>query len=267
MFKRSHYIALGLVGLLTLIFLNLPNQTASQIKLAIGSLYLPLFGISRSSGQMIAGAGDATSSRSELIREIQHLRNENGDLQTRLMLADGLQRENDRLRALVGWQRQIPIKIHLAAVISRDPANWWHGIQIDIGSREGVRPDMTVVSSEGLVGRINSVSFTTSQVTLIGNPDCKVSAIIDKSGENGVITGRASPIDSTLVTLSYLPGGTVLKAGQRVVTSGEGRIFPKGLLVGQVAEDSHQTELGYSEARVKLAASMGSLEEVWVLLR
>ncbi len=267
MFKRPHFIALGLVGMLTLVFLNLPNQTASQIKLAIGSLFLPLFGISRSSGQMISSTADATLSRSDLVHEVQQLRRQNGELQTRLMLSDGLQKENDRLRQLVGWGRQNSGNLRLASVISRDPANWWHGVQIDIGSREGVRPEMTVVTSEGLVGRITSVSFTTSQVTLIGNPDCKVSAIIENSRETGIITGRASPIDSSLVTLSFLPGGIALKAGQRVFTSGDGRIFPKGIVIGQVAEDSRQVELGYCEARVKLATGIGSLEEVWVLMR
>ena len=59
MLKRPHYIALGLVLVLVLIVLNLPNNTASHLKLAIGSLFLPLFGLSKSAQQLREHAGDA----------------------------------------------------------------------------------------------------------------------------------------------------------------------------------------------------------------
>src|SRR5438309_1604368 len=69
MLRRPHYIALVLVGVLTLVILNLPQHTASQIKLAFGSLFLPLFGLSKSSQQVVHQAGNAVTSRAELIRQ------------------------------------------------------------------------------------------------------------------------------------------------------------------------------------------------------
>ena len=267
MFKRSHYIALALVGLLTLIVLNLPHHTANQIKLAFGSLFLPLFGFSRTSQEMLARTADATLSRSELLDQNRLLTKQNAELQIRSLQLEPLQRENDRLRQMLGWQRQSAWQLHPATVLSRDPANWWRGVQIDIGSHDGVKLDMPVITGDGLVGRISAVSFATAQVTLIGSQDCKVAAIVERSGENGIINGGASSIDFSLVTLSFLPSGSNLKPGQRVITSGEGRIFPKGILVGLVAEESRQVEMGYNEAKVKLAANIGALEEVWVIMR
>ena len=91
--------------------------------------------------------------------------------------------------------------------------------------------------------------------------------MIDKTRETGVISGSSSPLDNSLVTLSFLTSNSSLKPGQSVVTSGLGGIFPKGLDIGQVAEDSRPVEFGlYTEARVKLAANLSALEEVWVVL-
>ncbi len=64
-------MALGLVGLLTLIVLSLPHQTADRLKLAIGSLFLPLFGLAKTSQQLTRQAGEATTSRSELLKQIE----------------------------------------------------------------------------------------------------------------------------------------------------------------------------------------------------
>lgn len=260
-------MALGLVGLLTLILLNLPHHTANQIKLAIGTLFLPSFGISKFSRETLVKASGALVPRSELLKQNEELRRTNQELQIRAMQADALLRENDRLSQLFGFEKQSAWKLRLARVSARDPANWWRGIQIDVGTRDGMRPDLAVLTTAGLVGRISRVSLTSSEVALIGTPECKVAALVEipgtKNGENGVITGG----DNTLVTLSFLASNSSFKPGQKVVTWGVGGVFANGIVIGQVAEESHPTELGYNEARVKLAANLGALEEVWVLMR
>jgi rod shape-determining protein MreC len=269
MLKRPHFIALGLVALLALIVLNLPHHAASQIKLAIGSLFLPLFGLSKSSQQLTKQAGNAMISRAELLRQNAELRRTNQALQLIGVQADATFRENDRLRDLLGWQRQSPWKdrLRLANVIARDPANWWQVVQIDLGSRDGIKTDQPVLSSGGeLIGRIAAVSLARSDVMLVGDVNCRISARIEKSGETGIITGGASTVDHTLVTLSYLSGVGNLKPGQAVTTSGMG-IFPGGIRIGQLAEESHMTEQGFAEATVKLWADPGALDEVWVLMQ
>src|SRR6266699_1400220 len=77
---------------------------------------------------------------------------------------------------LFQWEQQHRWKsrLKLAHVITRDPANWWRTVQIDLGSRDGLRTNLTVLTTEGLVGRVHSVGFTRSQVVLVGDPNCKV---------------------------------------------------------------------------------------------
>ena len=77
MLRRPHYIALGLIVLLTLVTLNLPGHTTARLKLGIGSLFLPLFGLANSTQQAAGTVGDAVVPRGDLLRLNEGLRQEN----------------------------------------------------------------------------------------------------------------------------------------------------------------------------------------------
>jgi rod shape-determining protein MreC len=267
MLKKKHYLALGAVVLVALLIFSLPQRATSRLKLAASSLFLPLFGLLNTAQQLPVSAADAVMPRGALLKEVAELQNENQQLRIQMMQATATTRENDQLRALLGWQRQTQWKLKLANVILRDPANWWRTVQIDRGSRDGVAANMPVLTPEGLVGRVSAVGVARSQVVLLGDPNCRVSALVENPAHDiGIITA-SGPLDSSLVDLTYLSGNAVLKPGQNVVTSGEGGIFPRGIPIGQIV-DSRPVEFGlYTEARVKLSANLGALEQVWVLVQ
>ena len=108
----------------------------------------------------------------------------------------GNRRENARLRQLVGWQQQTSWKLKLAKVVLREPANWWRTAQIDLGSRDGLRVNLPVVTPDGLVGRILTVSLTRSQVVLLGDPNCKVSARVENETRDTGIIGTYGTLGS-----------------------------------------------------------------------
>src|ERR1051325_6794463 len=120
MLKRSHYIALGIVVLLTLILLNLPSYTAARLKLAIGSLFLPLFGIANSSHQLVNKTGNAIMSRSELLKQNEILSRENAELKIQAAQARDTARENAQFRQLYGWQQKTQWKLKLGSVVLHD---------------------------------------------------------------------------------------------------------------------------------------------------
>jgi len=267
--KRPHYIAIGAVVLLTLVLLNLPGHTLARIKLAVGSLFLPLFGLANSADHVANKAGDAITTRSELLRQNESLTHTNHELQLLVMQAQETARENLRLRQLVGWEQTKPWKLKLGTIVLRDPANWWRTVQIDLGSREGIAPDMPVLTVQGLVGKVSVVSLTHSQVLLLGDSHCKVSSLIQGDARDRLtgIIGPSGTLDSTLVALNLLPPNANVKPGQAVVTSGVGGIFPPGIPLGTIV-DAHPADYGLStEARVKLAANLNALEEVWVIVK
>jgi rod shape-determining protein MreC len=266
MFKRKNYFALGAVVLVTLAIFSLPPRATSRLKLAVGSLFLPLFGLANTAQQLPVTAADAILSRRELIQENENLRRENQQLKLLQLQTASIARENGQLRSAIGWQQQRPWKLKLANVVLRDPANWWRTAQIDLGSRNGLTVNLPILSSEGfLIGRVSSVDQFKSQIILIGDPNCRVSARVENPTHDIGVLGAGGPLDDSLVGLSYLSSGANLKSGQSVVTSGEGGIFPAGIPIGQIV-DAQQVEFGlYTEARVKLNANLGALEEVWVL--
>ena len=123
-----------------------------------------------------------------------------------------------------------------------------------------------MLTSDGLVGRISSVRLASAQVVLIGDPNCRVSALVENATHDIGVLNASGPLDPSLVELSYLTSGANLQAGQNVVTSGLGGIFPKGIPIGKVV-DAQSIEFGLAtEARVKLNANPGTLEQVWVLM-
>jgi rod shape-determining protein MreC len=267
MFKQKNYLALGAVVFVAVLLLSLPTRATSRLKLAVGSWFMPLFGLAGAAQQLPADLADSVLPRRELLREIDNLRRENQQLKEQQIQTAAIARENEQLRAGLGWQRLAPWKLKLANVVMRDPANWWRTVQIDLGSRDGIQTNQPVLTSEGLVGRVSAVSLVSSQVTLVGDPACRISALVENpSHDMGVLTA-AGPLDSSLVQLSYLASSANLKAGQDVITSGLGGVFPRGIPIGKIV-DVQSIEYGLAtEASVKLNANLGALEQVWVLFR
>ena len=267
MFKQKNYIAFGIVALAAVLVLSLPLSATARLKLALGSLFLPLFGLTGATQQLPSDLVNSVLPRRELLREIDNLRRQNQDLQAAKLQDAAIAMENDQLRSLLGWEKQQPWKFRLAHVVTRDPANWWRTVEIDLGSRDGMTPNLPVLTTDGLVGRIWSVGYTRSQVILVGDPKCRVSALVEDPVQDTGILSASGPLDSSLADLTYLAGSADVKPGQAVVTSGIGGVFPKGIPVGQIV-DAQKVDFGlYTQARVKLSANLGSLEEVLILVQ
>jgi len=265
MFKKKRYILLAIVAVIAFVLLNLPANTTARLRLAIGSQFLPFFGLANVSRDVAGSTADLVLSKGELIRQNELLRRENEQLKLIGLQANQLAQENARLSQLLGWQNRVPWRTKLARVVLRDPANWWSTVQIDVGSQHGIQANMPVMTMDGLIGRVTAVGLTRSQVVLIGDPNCRVAAQVENEARDNGVTGDASPLERELIHLNYLARNAVIKPGQRVISSDLGGNYPRGIPIGAVV-DAKQVDYGLStEARVKLFASLGSLEEVWVI--
>jgi rod shape-determining protein MreC len=265
MFKQQNYLALGAVILVAVLILSLPQRATSRLKVAVASWFLPLFGLASAAQQLPADLADNVLPRRELLREIDQLRRETGQLKVQALQTAAEVQENGRLRSMVGWQRQSPWKLKLAKIVTRDPANWWHTVQIDLGSRDGLTNDLPVLTPEGLVGRVSAVGLYTSQVVLVGDQNCRVSALVDDITHDMGILSASGPVDISLVELNYLSSNASIKSGQNVVTSGLGGIFPRGIPIGKIV-DAQEIEYGLAtRARVKLNVNLGAVDQVWIL--
>jgi rod shape-determining protein MreC len=265
--NRTSYMVLGAVALLTLLLLKLPDRATGRLKLAVSSLFMPLFGLvgSMPAGGERAARGQLASPAVE--QRLVALAQENKELRLQVQQAEAIARENQRLRRHLALPQTLPSPRKLARVVGRDPANWWRLIKIDAGARDRVSLHAPVFTAEGLVGRVIAVGIAQADVLLVGDPDCRVSVLVEETRDHGILGPASSrSVDDTLVDLSYLSRGSELKTGQAVVTSGYGGVYPKGLVVGHIV-DFRSADFGlHTQARVRLAVNLGKLEEVWVKL-
>jgi rod shape-determining protein MreC len=129
-----------------------------------------------------------------------------------------------------------------------------------------VEVDVPVLTSKGVVGRVVAVAYTRSQVLLAGDPNCRFAAQVAETRAKGIISPNPSSLSRLIVDFTYAPIDSELAAGQSVVTSGDGGVFPKDIPVGRIL--SVQTnEYGlYLEAQVRLAEDLNRIEEVWLMM-
>ncbi|HZQ22455.1 MAG TPA: rod shape-determining protein MreC [Terriglobales bacterium] len=167
-----------------------------------------------------------------------------------------------RLQSLLGFKEQFIAQTIAAQVIGSSGSEQSRSIYIDKGTRDGIKPDMAVITADGIVGKVLRVFHSTSLVLLIDDQSSGVGAILEKSRLQGVL--RGSP--SGEVVMEKVMSDEQVQLGEVVLTSGGDRIFPKGLPVGRVSKVSPGSEL-FLNIRVKPAANLGKLEEVLVVTK
>lgn len=170
--------------------------------------------------------------------------------------------ENIRLKELLSFKTDAPYKVIAARVIGRDPSNWSSAIIIDKGSESGIKKGFVSITFLGLVGRVIEVSNSTSKIILLNDPSLGVSAIIQRSRQEGLISGS---LGGSLI-MKYLPKESDIKVSDTVITSGLTEVYPKSLLIGTVTDIGEEFSGLSRYAVVKSAVDFSSLEEVLVVI-
>ena len=266
MFKRTQIFLLVAMPVLAVMLLNLPPSVAARFKRAVGAIFLPLFGATRGAAAFMDHASYATLPRSALVAELEQLHQENQHLKIEAMQAASLLAETAGTSSRLlptpqGWN------FRPARVVAREPTTWWRSVTLDYGTRDGAAVDQPVVTTNGLVGRISSAGYSHSQVALVGDAGCGVSALVMETRDNGVILGGQSTLDLGLVEWTAMAPGQRVLAGQTLLTTGLGGVFPKGIPVGRILDTRPERAATTTTARVKLAANLDHLEVVFVIRR
>jgi rod shape-determining protein MreC len=165
-----------------------------------------------------------------------------------------------RLQALLGFKEQFIARTVAAQVIGSSGSEQSRSVYIDKGTNAGLKPDMAVITGDGVVGKILRVFQSTSQVLLLNDQTSGVGAMLEKSRLQGVL--RGTPAGE--IVLEKVMSDETVPSGEKVLTSGGDQIFPKGLPVGTVTKISPGSEL-FLNIRVKPAADLSRLEEVLVI--
>ncbi|MDE4134097.1 rod shape-determining protein MreC [Phaeobacter sp. QD34_3] len=166
-----------------------------------------------------------------------------------------LEQENARLLDLNNV-RLDPKLTYITGVVMADSGSpFRQSVILNIGARDGIQDGWAAMDGIGLVGRISGTGQDTARVILLTDAASAVPAVIQPSGQTALVTGdnTAAPV------IDFLENPDLVRAGDRVITSGDGSVFPPGLLIGQVAADRA------GRKRVRLSADYERLEFLRVL--
>jgi rod shape-determining protein MreC len=194
-------------------------------------------------------------------RENEEIRRENDALKLRISQLQGKAAEADRLAALLNFrQSHAEVPMIAARVIGVSAGTASLTIQLDRGERDGIRKNMGVITPDGVVGKVVETYPNAAQVLLLTDKESGVGAMLADSRIQSPVGGQGEP----LLAMKYVPNDDAVSLGERVITSGMDRIFPRDLPVGTVAEIKSGNP--FKQIRIKPAANLERLEEVLVLL-
>jgi rod shape-determining protein MreC len=232
---------------------SMAGRALMQISFPIQRKALGVLSWFRDLGERYLFLAGAQEENQRLKGEISFLRKENNRLQEALLA-------EKRLQKLVPLQKQHSFSV-VAQVFARDPSSWFKTVLVDKGEKEGVSKDMAVAIADGLVGRVIEVFPNTAKVLLITDPNSAVDVLIQRTRAQGIMEGRVEE----LCILKYVKKSDEIQVGDRVITSGLGGVFPKGLLTGTVTKVERKRPGIFQYVEVEPTADLSRLEEVLIL--
>lgn len=184
-------------------------------------------------------------------------------LNNKLIAREEVAQENERLKKILFFKEKSPYRLVAARVIARCADNWSSMVIIDKGYHSGIKSGMTVINYSGLAGRVVEAAEFVSKIMLINDPNFNVSAIDQRSRQEGLACGNLS---SHLV-FRYLPKESDVKVSDLVLTSGLTELCPKGLSIGTIVEVNEDFSGLSLYCLIKPAVNLSSVEELMVIIR
>lgn len=256
------------IGLIVVMMVTaMPRDTMTKVEGFFGRIFMPVEKLTYNISSFFSNLFASWEENRYVKEEYRRLRDLTVDLEGQLVEKDELSMENERLKALLDFKEQNPdLAVYGARVIGKSPGNWFNTLVIDRGSEDGVAVDMAVVTEKGLVGRVIEVGGRWSKVLSIIDSQSAVSAIAQRSRDNGTLQGDTTLYDGEgLCRMVYLPQDATVREGDTVITSGLGDIFPKGLPIGTVVGVENEPFAVYKTALIQPGVDFEHLEEVLLI--
>lgn len=204
----------------------------------------------------------------ELAAENEALRQRVAELERDAIAGQDAQRENERMKDLLGLAEERPeLQYRDAAVVRRSSDNWRSDLTIDRGTLGGVEVNDCVIDQYGhLIGVVTEVSPNSSRVITILDPDLELGGRVARTDENAILEGDFTLMLEGLLRLAFVSEDAKLVTGDQVTTSGLGGVYPQGLVVGSV-RTIYVEEDGISRyAQVEPAADIAGVQYVYVIV-
>lgn len=269
MYKKKRYGILGIIITIIILILlftltNTENSNLSYIENLANKLVMPIQNGMTYLKNKINGNSSFFVNVDTLKQENQDLHQKNNEYEEKLRELESIKAENETLKQYLNLtKRYSDYKTVPANVINRDISNYSKTIVINVGTKDGIKENMTVIAAEGLVGHVIAVTQDTAKVQTIIDSSSSTSCLLSTSRDSIVCKGVLN--DKKSIKAMYIATDATVAQGDTIETSGLGGIYPKGIYVGTISKIENSTDLSNRYALVELGVNFDKLETVLVV--
>lgn len=231
---RSASLTLMILASLILVLGLIKPQFMTDARMGVTDIFTPVLSAFSSPFQNMAEAVGSVSGVTAIRAENIQLKAENIRLKEWYQTALMLQAENQSLQELLDLKVDPSHKYLTARVMSDSGNSYVKTVLISSGSEEGVKKNQAVLSGDGMIGRVHEVGKKSARILLINDINSRVPVLIEGSSQKAIMAGD----NSQAPVLKHLPQDAGVLEGARVITSGHGGVFPKGLPIGRVVKNT-----------------------------
>ena len=270
MYKRKN--TTGIIGIvitiilliLVVIFSNVADGNLSYFDGVVRKIIMPVQSVLTSLKNKVSGNDDFFADMDTLKKENEALKTKNAELEQSVRELEMLKADNLVLQEYAKMLDKYAEYATIPAyVINTDISNYSNIYIINVGEKDGIKKDMTVISEAGLVGHIIEVSDSTSKVQTIIDVASSVSSTIASTRDNIICKGMLE--DKNKLKGTYIPTEANLLIEDRIETSGMGGIYPKGIFIGTIKEIKSTQNITDRYAIIETAVNFDKLETVLVI--
>jgi len=248
---------------LAVFFMDSRLNAFSSVRTALSTVTYSLQVIAALPSDMGDWSSEFFQTRDQLKQENTQLINSNRLSNIRLQKLQGLERENMRLRELLGSSFRLSERVLVAELLAVDLDPFLQQVVIDKGKNSGIFVGQSVLDATGVMGQVTAVDPFSSRVVLLTDPSHAIPIQINRNGLRAVVTGRGLGKD---LSVQYLPYNADVRVGDVLITSGLGGRFPTGYPVGTIVSIDLPVGQAFAEISVEPAAHLSTSREVLLVL-
>lgn len=260
-------IIITVIILIVLVFIsNMNLENLSYIENTVSTVVMPIQNGLTYLKNKITGNHTFFADINKLQQENEELKTKNAELEKSLREFEIVKNENTTLKEYLNLSEQYAnYETKAAYIINKDYSNYSNIFIINVGAKDGIKPNMTVISEKGLVGYVISTTDNTSKVQTIVDTASTVSATLFSSKDNLICKGTLEESGSLRAT--YIPTTATLVQGDKIETSGMGGIYPKGIHIGTIKKVVSTKNISDRYAIIEPAVNFDKVDTVLVITK
>lgn len=239
-FKSKFFVITAIVAVLIAVTFTVMSALgySSYIKSGLNVILTPFRYLADKTGEALEGYAAYITEFDRLKAENEELKSRIDEMQGEVQAASAIREENEQFRKYLEIKAEhLDYTFENAAVIGRESGNYMTVFTLDKGKNYGIEAGMPIIAANGgLIGGITDAGGTWASASSLTDPSSAVGAYVERSLAAGIVAGDYTLGKSGLCKMSYIADNADIQVGDRILTSGIGSVYPRGLVIGTVTE-------------------------------